>query len=317
MSAAGVIENISWRGVKIRTFQNKILIISNSVLGKEVIEVAPNENLNARVIHFNTLYSQSPAKTIQVIREVVRQAENVSNKMRPVVRVGNLAESGIDFEVKYWLEDYSKYNDTDALVRQRVWYAFQRENIQFAYPTRTIHIETKPQEGVFAEPSDEIFERLSNVPIFAPLSDEETRKLASGSLVRVFAPDEAVVRQGQQGKSMFVIHRGTVKVQIREEGAAKTLQTLREGDFFGEMGLLTGEPRTATVIAEEETEVLEINNVCLKPILEENPDLVTGFSRLVEERRALLARQHIEHEEVKEVTKAGVFDSIRKFFGLG
>jgi len=313
----GVIENISWRGLKIRTFQNKLLIISNSVLGKESIEVAPSENLNARLVFFNTLYANSPAKTSQVIREVVRQVENVSQKMRPIVRVKNLGSDGIDWEIKYWLDDYSKYNDTDALVRQRVWYAFQREKIEFAYPTRTLHIETKPQENTFDEPSNEIFERLSSVPIFAPLSDEETQKLAQGSLVRVFAPGEAIVRQNQQGDSMFVVHRGSVKVQFKEHGNQKTLRNLHEGDFFGEMGLFTGSPRTATVLAEDETEVLEINNLCLKPILEENPELVESFSNLIEERRAFLAEQHTENEIVKEADKASVFDSIKRFFGLG
>ena len=312
----GVIENISWRGLKIRTFQNKLLVISNSVLGKEAIEVAPSENLNARLIFFNTLYANSPAKTIQVVREAVRHVENVSAKMRPIVRVRSLGDNGIDWEVKYWLEDYSKYNDTDALVRQRIWYALQREKIEFAYPTRTIHIETKTQEDVFVEPNSEIFERLSNVSIFAPLSEEETQKLARGSHVRVFAPDEAIVRQGQQGKSMFVIHRGSVKVQIKENGNAKTIRNLHEGDFFGEMGLFTGEPRTANVVAEEETEVLEIGNLCLKPILEENPELVDSLSDLIEERRAFLAKLHAEHEIVEKVDKAGLFNSIRKFFGM-
>jgi small-conductance mechanosensitive channel len=312
----GVIENISWRGVKIRTFQNKFLIISNSVLGKEAIEVAPRENLNARLVFFNTIYTNSPAKTVQIVREAVRQIENVSQKIRPVVRVRDLGASGIDWELKYWLDDYSKHNETDALIRQRIWYAFQRDGIEFAYPTQTIHIENKPPEDDFVETDNEIFERLSNVPIFAPLSDEETRKLASGSRVRVFAPDEPIVRQGQPGKSMFVVHKGAVKVQIEEESQTKTLNILREGDFFGEMGLLTGEPRTATVIAEEEAQVLEIDNLCLKPILEENPELVASFSRIVEERRAVLAEKKSERDAVKTADNAGVFYSIKKFFGL-
>ena len=177
----GVIENISWRGVKIRTFQNKLLVISNSVLGKEAIEVAPRENLNARLVFFNTLYANSPAKTIQAVREVVRQVENVSQKMRPIVRVRNLGDNGIDWEVKYWLEDYAKHNETDALIRQRIWYAFQREKIEFAYPTRTIHVETKPQENVFVETDNAIFERLNNISIFSPLDDEEVEKLADAS----------------------------------------------------------------------------------------------------------------------------------------
>lgn len=313
---SGVVENISWRGVKIRTFQNKLIVISNSVLGKEAIEVSPKDNLNARLVNFNTLYANSPAKTIQTIRETVRQVENVSPKIRPIVRVRNLGESGIEFEVKYWLEDYTKYNDTDALIRQRIWYAFQREKIEFAYPTRTIHVETKTQEDVFFEPGNEIFERLSGVSIFAPLSDDETQKLAAASLVRVFAPDESIVRQGQKGNSMFVIHRGAVTVQVKEEGVTKTLRKLREGDFFGEMALLTGQPRTATVLAEEETEVLEINNLCLKPILEENPELVAALSKIIEERRVSLDKLEAEFKAHETVDKTSVFDSIKRFFGL-
>ncbi len=312
----GVVENISWRGVKIRTFQNKLLVISNSVLGKESLEIAPRDNLNARLLDFGTIYTNSPAHTIQIIREVVRQVENVSHKLRPIVRIKNFGDSGIDWEIKYWLDDYAKYNETDALIRQRIWYAFQREEIDFYFPTRTIYIENKPNEDIFVETANEIFERLSNNSIFAPLSDEETRKLAAESDVRVFAPGEAIVLQGQDGNSMFVIHRGAVRVQINEDGKIKVLDTLREGGFFGEMGLLTGAPRTATVVAEEETEVLEINNLCLKPILEANPELVSSFSRLVEERRALIKQLEAKPATKQMVDKTSVFDSIKKFFGL-
>lgn len=313
---AGVVENISWRGVKIRTFQNKLIVISNSVLGKEAIEIAPRDNLNARIVFFNTLYAHSPAKTIHVVREAVRQVENVSQKLRPIVRIRNLSDNGLDFEIKYWIEDYTKHNDTDALIRQRVWYVFQREKIEFAYPTRTIHVETKSQDNVFIETSNEIYERINNVSIFAPLSDEETQKLAENAKVIVFAPDEKIVRQGQHGNSMFVIHRGAVVVRTKEDGVSKTLRNLREGDFFGEMGLLTGEPRTATVTATEEAEVLEINNLCLKPILEENPDLVKILSQIVEERRLSMDKLESENESRKTIGKESAFNSIKRFFGL-
>ena len=314
---SGVVESVTWRGVKIRTFQNKLVIISNANLGKEAIEVAPRDNLNARLVFFNTLYANSPAKTIQVVREAVRQVENVSPKMRPIVRVRNLGDNGIDWEIKYWLEDYTKYNDTDAQIRQRIWYVFQREKIEFAYPTRTLHIETKTQEDVFDENLGDICGRISNVPIFAPLSDEETTKLARASHIRVFAPNEPIVRKGQESGSMFIIHRGSVKVQIVENGIAKTINTLREGDIFGEMGLFTGEPRTANVVAAEETEVLEINNTAIKPLFEDNPDLVAELSKTIAERRAILAQKNEENKTIStEEESAGIFDSIRRFFGL-
>lgn len=312
----GTVENVSWRGVQIRTFQNKLIVISNSVLGKEFIEVAPRDNLNARIVLFNTLYTNAPTKTMQVVREVVRQVENVSQKIRPIVRVKSLGVNGLDFEIKYWIDDYSKYNDTDALIRQRVWYAFQRENIEFSYQTHTLYIKKNRSETDFVETSNEIFERLSNVPIFAPLSDEETQKLAENSRLRIFAPGESIVRQGQKGNSMFVVHSGAVDVQRSEEGAVKTLRKLREGDFFGEMGLLTGEPRSATVLAVEECEVLEIDNLCLKPILEENPKLVAALSQIIEERREVLEKMEEENNASQPIDKVSIFNSIKRFFGL-
>lgn len=312
----GVVESVSWRGVKIRTFQNKLLVISNSVLGKETIEVAPKTNLNARLVFFNTLYAHSPATTIQVVREAVRQVENVSNKIRPVIRIRNLGDNGIDWEVKYWLDDYTLHNDTDALIRQRIWYLFQRERIEFAYPTLTVHQETIPDQLPAEEAFNSISERLNGVSIFAPLSSDEIQQLASVSTSRLYAPGEAIVRRGQEGNSMFVIIRGSVKVQIPEKTEVLTLGDLSENDFFGEMSLLTGEPRSANVIAAEETEVLHIKKDGLKPIFESNPSLVESICELIAERKELLDAQTAAAAEDQTEAKKGVMRSIRKFFGL-
>ncbi len=312
----GVVEGVSWRGVKIRTFQNKLLVISNSVLGKETIEVAPRDNLNARSVNFSTDYSDSPARTIQLIREAVRQVENVSPKIRPVVRIRNLGENSLDFEVKYWIEDYLKYNDTDALVRQRIWYVFHREKIRFAAPSLTVHSEPKPPEVTVEEMAETNADRLSHLPIFAPLSDEETDKLAHGSKSRIFAPGESIVRMGQEGNSMFVIVRGTVRVQIPDNGVQRTVNHLKENDFFGEMSLLTGQPRSATVVAEEETEVLQISKSALKPIFESNPELVRAIGEIVDERKLALGEQKVAVELEQAKAERGVLRSIKQFFGL-
>jgi len=313
---SGVVEGVSWRGVKIRTFQNKLLVMSNSVMGKETIEVAPRGNLNARLVFFNTLYTNSPSRTIHVIREAVRQVENVSQKIRPIVRIKNLGDNGIDWEVKYWAEDYALYNDTDALIRQRIWYVFNREKIDFAYPTRTLYMQNEPKAATSAEYVDTTSEYLSRVPIFAPLSQDELEKLASASNDRIFAPGESIVRKGQEGNSMFVIKRGAVKVQIPQNDYARTINNLRENDFFGEMSLLTGQPRSATVIATEETTVIQIRKSELKPIFEANPLLVKSICELIEERQLLLKPDTEQTYDDSETTSRGVLASIRNFFGL-
>ena len=314
--SSGVVESVSWRGVKIRTFQSKLLVISNSVLGKEVIEVAPRNNLNARIVFFNTEYHFSPSRTIQVVREAIRQVENVTQKIRPVVRIRNLGDNGIDWEVKYWLDDYTRHHDTDALVRQRIWYVFQREKIDFAFPTRVVHMMPEPETVAPEEIFNTYVEHLNKIEIFAPLSDEEIEQLANASSARVYAPGESIVRKGQEGNSMFVMISGGVKVQIPEGGYQKTVNHLGPSDYFGEMSLLTGEPRSANVIAEVETEVLRIRKEALQPIFENNPDLVQSIYELIEERRQLLAAEAEATVDEELASRKGVLRSIRKFFGL-
>jgi len=313
---SGVVEAVSWRGVKIRTFQNKLLVISNSVLGKETIEVAPRDNLNARLVNFGTEYSLSPTRTAQLVREAVRHVENVSNKVRPIVRIRNLGTDGIEWEIKYWLEDYTKYNDTDALIRQRIWYLLKRENIDFAYPTRTIHMVPKPEPVPVDVVVDRATEHLTNVPVLAPLSEEEIGRLARASVKRTFAPNEPIVRRGQEGRSMFVIIRGNVSVQIPGENGQEVINRLTTNDFFGEMSLLTGEPRSATVVAEDEVDVLEIRKGALKPIFESNPELMTSVCEIIEERKLLLLAKIHETDDGKPEPAQGVLSSIRRFFGI-
>jgi small-conductance mechanosensitive channel len=311
----GIVEEISWRAIKIRTFSNHVVLIANSNAAKEPIEVCPRDNLNARLVFFNTLYTDSPAKTIHVVREAVREADNVSDKVAPVVRIKNLGDNGVDYEVKYWLVDYAKYNDTDALVRQRIWYAFRRAGLNFAYPTRTLFLERTMKPVVRDGDGGALIERLSAVDLFAPLSVEETGMLAQAAVRHVFAPGESVIRAGEPGSSMFVVHNGRVQVQVNDNGRPRTVATLNEGDFFGEMALFTGEPRTANVVAIEETEVLEIGHAAMKRVFDNNPDLVESLSFIMAERRQGLTSQ-TDLSTATATTSAGILSSIKRFFGL-
>ncbi|GIU81427.1 MAG: hypothetical protein D6687_10690 [Acidobacteria bacterium] len=313
----GVVETVSWRGIKIRTFQDKVLVVSNSVLGKELIEVAPRNNTNARLVYFCTLYSISPAKVIKVTREALRNIDNISPKFTPKVRIRNLGDNGIEWEIKYWLENYAKYNETDAQIRMRLWYAFRREGIEFAYPTRTVYNEEKK---TLAEiPAGEIANLLRRVSIFAPLSADEIKKLAGNCEFRVYSPNEPITVEGQKGDSMFVIYQGKARVQVMDNHIPKTLAILGEGDFFGEMGLFTGEPRTATVIAEDETKILRIRKSAVKPLLDDNPDLVQAFSKIIAERQSALESFSIKQDSIEKIPidkSKSLVRTIKEFFGL-
>jgi small-conductance mechanosensitive channel/CRP-like cAMP-binding protein len=312
----GVVMSITWRAVKIKTFQNHIVLVSNSSIAKESIEVCPRDNQNARLVSFSTVYTDSPVKVIHVVREAIRECENVLRYMTPVVRIHDLGESGIVYDVKYWLSDYARYNDTDALVRQRIWYALRRNGLSFSFPTRTVYMEQPqaPHDGAGRD-AESLAELLSAVDIFSPLTAEELNTLAQNVRGHVYAPGETIIRAGDNGASMFVVHRGSVDVRVDSGGMQRTIKRLGEGEFFGEMALFTGEPRTANVVAAEETEVFEIGHDAMRRLFETNPDLVEALSHTINERRAGLAANS-PAALTEEETPAGLLFRIKRFFRL-
>ncbi|MET0647391.1 MAG: mechanosensitive ion channel family protein [Pyrinomonadaceae bacterium] len=311
----GVVMAITWRAVKIKTFSNHIVLVSNSSIAKESIEVAPQDGQNARIVFFGALYTDSPTRVMHAVRDAVRDAENVLRYITPVVRIRGLGDSSVEYEVKYWLDDYTRYNDTDALIRQRIWYAFRRNGFTFAFPTRTVHVVQPAAADGDGRGAEMLAELLSSVDIFAPLSTDELLALASSATGRVFAPGETIIRAGDDGASMFVVSRGSVDVRVDANGTSRTINQLGEGAFFGEMALFTGEPRTANVVAAEETEVLEIGHDAMRGLFQTNPDLVEALSHAINERRAdLLANANAQRGD--EDTHEGLLSRIKRFFRL-
>lgn len=324
----GVVESITWRAVKVRTFLNHIVLISHANIAKESIEVFPRDNLNARIVVFGGEYQDSPARVIRHVRDTVRNAPNVSQSREPIVRVRLLGDNGVEYEVKYWLENYAMFNDTDALIRQRIWYVFNREKFTFPFPTRTIHVENfdalmPPDTATRTRRHDDaihdatFFERLRGVPIFAPLNDDELSQLACAAVSRIYATGENIIREGDAGSSMFILHRGTAAVARTINNAKHTLAELNQGNFFGEMALLTGEPRTADVTAtQDEVEVLEIQHEALKTLLDANDGLAENLSEVIAARQTSLDDAEGSANRNQTEAKTSLLSSIRRFFNL-
>ncbi|HWS53559.1 MAG TPA: cyclic nucleotide-binding domain-containing protein, partial [Pyrinomonadaceae bacterium] len=190
---------------------------------------------------------------------------------------------------------------------------FRRAGLTFPFPTRTLHM--VPADAHDGDGLGSLTERLSALDIFSPLSSDELGALASNACGRVFAPGETIIRAGDTAASMYVVHRGSVDVRVDNNGQTRTLKRLGEGDFFGEMGLFTGEPRTANIVAVEETEVLEIDHEAMRNLFENNPDLVESLSHTINERRAGLAANAAAADGHDE-TPASLLDKIKRFFRL-
>ena len=163
----------------------------------------------------------------------------------------------------------------------------------------------------------EAMEFIRNVPFFADIEASELAKIVRVGVRKKYKKGSIILLEEETGAALFVIIAGKVKiVRTDDDGREVILSILGENDFFGEMSLLTGEPRTASVIAEEETEVLQIKKEALKPILENNPQLVQSIYELIEERREILANQEQSIIEESIHAGTGALGSIKRFFGL-
>jgi CRP-like cAMP-binding protein len=220
--------------------------------------------------------------------------------------------------LRYWLNDYSQYLQIDSEVRVRTWYALRRAGLVVAYAVIRQH---QYQAGPLpiAPAGTHIRPAIDGVDIFAGLSEEQRAKIAAGSFERRYAPDEIIVRIGDNTSSMFVVASGRVGVSIHGAGGeSRKLAILPPGHSFGEISLLTGEPRMATVRALEESTVVEIGKHTLESILRESPELATSFERVMDERRKgasdLFEASRDELGRASERTPLA--ERISRFFGL-
>lgn len=134
---------------------------------------------------------------------------------------------------------------------------------------------------------------LGSIPFFAEvLTAAELDTLADSAYELTASPGATVIRENDIGSSMIVIVDGTVTVSVLDKDGKKAIATLGKGEFVGEMSLMTGAPRTATVTAETPVTALEIDRSAIQPLLAENPHLFDRFADVLEARRSELDKHY-------------------------
>jgi small-conductance mechanosensitive channel len=281
---AEVIE-INWRSTRLRTNDDISIEVPNREIARQTI-VNLNRPLRQAAMRMtiNVDYASPPTRVKDVLLHATCHARGVLAAPAPKVFLKNFAESGIDYEIKFWLENYSMYNDVCDSIRTNIWYALRRHGIGIPYPTQTLLLERpgrKPQADV-ASAARLI---LRQQPLFQCLNDDQLDALMPGGRVVHFGRGEKVIRQGESGDSMFILVEGEANVIIDRNGTQKNVASLASGDCFGEMSLLTGESRSATVAAKTDCLVFEIGKAVLARSLREYPELLTKLSELLARRQ--------------------------------
>jgi len=323
-SARQVIQ-MSWRATQMR-----------DNLGVEYRE--PNANLVAAritrlgsgavpvgfAVHVGVTYGSPPGRVKQSLVRAAREAEGVLAHPPPQALVVGFGESAVQYELRYWSDRPQNVARVRDHVLTRVWYQLHRDGWTIPFPIRTVQIES--QRRIAADKASWRAARadglIASTDLFAGLDPAVRRRLAAGARQFYFDTGEQLVAEGESGDSLMLLSRGSVTVSKRASGTTTIqLAELGAGSYFGEMSLLTGAPRSATVTAEGPVEVFVLDREALAPILESDPAIAETLSRRLTERAAATDARLGEKRETARVAgdsdQVSLLRRIRGFFKLG
>jgi CRP-like cAMP-binding protein len=320
--STGRVEEMTWRAVKLISPENLKIVVPNAKLAMEEIVNFDQPERFWRKRHTLVLgYEVPPRQVSELLATAIREVpESAGIPRKPEARIIGYEEQGIEWELRFWVPDF----DSGPEVTQKIHEALLR-NMRFA----GIRV-PRPREEVFVAElmSERDSDRVSSeswihhVELFQPLSAAEREQLQAVAHRQTVQPGTEIVRQGEAGSSLFVIQQGSFDVLIQEEeNAAEIMRTMGPGAIFGELSLLTGSPRSATVRAATGGTVFEITKADVEPLLNDRPELAREFAEVLADRRLADAERTSNgvpesREEERRGIVANILNGARSFFRL-
>ncbi len=330
----GQIKQIRWRHTVIETRDCDTLHVPNSQLMGQAIKVLGKRNgahVNHRMwVYFCVDFRFSPGEVINAVNTALAAAPIpcVAATPLPHCVCMDLARESRDgyvlYAVRYWLLDLARDDPTSSDVRERIFSSLKRAGIPLAIPAAALFISEETSERAASkEARDDAgkFRALSGIELFGHLDDDERRALAHTARRTPFGRAEVITRQGAKANWLYVLSKGDVEVRVATPEADKRVAVLKAPSFFGEMALMTGQPREATVVALTEVECLRIDKADFQGILQRRPAIAERISEILAARRVELDAvregldpeahsQRLSHENVR------ILRGIKDFFGL-
>ncbi|HZV36493.1 MAG TPA: cyclic nucleotide-binding domain-containing protein, partial [Verrucomicrobiae bacterium] len=297
--------DINWRTTRLLTNDDIAVDIPNRDMAKAtIVNLNLPNRLHAMRLSVNIDYNAPPTRVKDVLVHAASNAKGVSPTLPPVAYLKNFGDSAIEYEIKFFMESHDHYYEVCDAIRTNVWYSLHRHGIKMPYPIRTVQLE-RPARNKEQEIQSTARIILRQQPLFKGLTDDQLDALLPRGRVVHFGRGEKIIEQGAEGDSMFILVEGEANVVLERGHSPVHVASLRSGDCFGEMSLLTGERRSATILAHKDCEVVEIGKPVLTRSLKENPDLLSKLS-------ALLAKRQMETEGIVAAnTKPSVIEATR------
>lgn len=331
---SGKVVDIRWRSTLVETRNWETVVFPNSQLMKNKFVVLGRRTDQPvqwrRWVWFNVGLDVPPPKVITVAEEVIRQTEipNVARNPQPNCVLMDMDDKGYArYALRYWLTDLMPDDPTDGMIRWHIMAALQRAGLKLAMDERGVHLTKENEKYEDAQHQREVqlrMKTLRRVELFSSMTEAELKSLAERLRFAPFVRGNLITRQGdQQSHGLYIIIRGEAEVFLTSAGGERrVVNVLHKGDFFGEMALLTGVPRRASVLAKTDVECYRLDKEAFEETLQARPAIAEELSHILAVRTAQLnsAVQDINaiasRPDIAQ-SRNEILETIRRFFSLG
>ncbi len=282
----GKVTQVSWRTVRIVSMEDDEYTFPNSLVSRAtLVNFSRPTTAHQCFVAVRIHYRHPPNQVIATLVDAIRNTPNVLADPPAHALVWEFEDSHIVYRARYWIGNFRRINYIRSDVGGRIWYGLRRNGIENAFPVRLLR-----RESPTADRGLQVNGGMLDVEILNPLTAAERESLAACLRRAAFGHGEEIIRQGEQGDSLFVILQGRVEVLVASGGQEEVVDTLGAGNFFGEMSLLTGAPRSATVRAVDDVDVVPVTVEAFRRIVATNPTVLEAMTGVVSRRRSRLSR---------------------------
>lgn len=327
----GRVVDIRWRSTLVETRNWETVVFPNSQLMKSKFLVLGRRMDQAvqlrRWIWFNVNLNITPTKVAGTVEAAVMQAAipNVAQSPAPSCVLMEMDKGCARYALRYWLTNLAIDDPTDAMVRWHIYAALERAGIKLVLEEHSLHLIKENEKYEVVAQRHELDRRiktLHRIELFSKMSDEELNHLAAHLTYAPFARGDLISKQGAIAHWLYIIINGDAEVYVETgEGQKLVLNILSKGDFFGEMGMMTGAARAASVIAKTDVECYRLDKTGFQGILQARPVIAEEVTHILVNRRAELdsalqnAGESIKPKERHEQHNE-ILATIKGFFGL-
>ena len=313
-----VVQDITWRAARLRGADGTVTVIPNSLLANsDFVNYGAEEHRVRREVDIRLPYEATAEQVQPLLMAAVRQvAQARKREIEAAVVLGNFDPDGVNWQLRAWVmngEAVGTLSDIRAAVLRQLRLAGleparRREDMVYRH-----------SQAAVADPQERLVSLLAELPLFMALEPEELRLIATaGTRLRALPQAGPLVRQGESGDSMYVILSGEVAIDIAlPEGGTKRVAHLAAGAVFGEMSLLTGEPRSATVTPTMACALFRLDKTALAPLFESHPELPRQLGEIMAQRQLANMAREAGKPVAAESVVGDMVRRIRNFFGLG